>query len=206
MILNNDIISRAAIKQINCHAHRAKNIQLSSVPSPPPRLSELKLKLPESRYLDPRRPPAQSCWQVLQYSTPSPPHPPSRGRGLQQPWCLVYRSRYGNMSYTIKLFSILKNKWLNGICLSAKCFPLCIQGYLFPRVCRSFRSSSLAIVLALSYIASSTYDDNTCPKFVALAWSWCSAKTEESAARCKTSRSIPSIHNVLRSPLLRGAV
>lgn len=100
----------------------------------------------------------------------------------------MYRSRYGNMSYTIKLFSILKNKWLNGICLSAKCFPLCIQGCLFPQVCRSFCSSSLAVVLALSYIASSTYDDNTCPKFVALAWSWWPAKN---GGICSALRNAP---------------
>lgn len=62
---------------------------------------------------------------------------PSKRRGLQQPWCLVYRSRYVNMFYTIKSFLILKNKWMNGICdifFFLKMFPLCIQGFFFLEV------------------------------------------------------------------------
>lgn len=49
IILINDIISRAAIKQINCHARRAKISQLSFVPQ----LSVLKLELPESQSVHP---------------------------------------------------------------------------------------------------------------------------------------------------------
>lgn len=43
MTLNNDIISRAAIKQVNCHAHRAK---ISSYPVSPSFLSESLQVLP----------------------------------------------------------------------------------------------------------------------------------------------------------------
>lgn len=37
--------------------------------------------------------------------------PPKLGGELQEPWCLVYRSRYVNRFYTIKSFLIRKNKW-----------------------------------------------------------------------------------------------
>lgn len=65
---------------------------------------------------------------------------PSKKRGLQQPWCLVYRSRYVNLLYTIKLFLILKNKWMNGICdiLFPQNFPLCRQGFFFLEVFSPF--------------------------------------------------------------------
>lgn len=46
MTLNNDIISRAAIKQINCHAHRAK---ISSYPVSPSFLPESLVVMPIPR-------------------------------------------------------------------------------------------------------------------------------------------------------------
>lgn len=104
-IINNDIISRAAIKQVNCHALRAK---ISNYPLSP-WLSVLMLELPESQLVNLHFPLVQSYWQVCSMGTSS------NWRGLKQPWCLVYRSRYVNMFYTIKLFSILKNKSLKSI-------------------------------------------------------------------------------------------
>lgn len=94
--LNNDIISRAAIKQINCHAHRAK---ISNYPVSPS-------FLPESLLVD-----AFSQRFSLSGWFCSVEMPPPNVEGeLQEPWCLVYRSRYVNRFYTIKSFLILKNK------------------------------------------------------------------------------------------------
>lgn len=107
------IISRAAIKQINCHARRAKNIQSTSIrhlrpPSfpvsllPSPVLSSahfLVLVLGSLSW-------SWSCLPgILQNELPCPF--PSR------PWCFsVYRPLDVEItSYTIKLVSILKNKW-----------------------------------------------------------------------------------------------
>lgn len=116
--LYNDIISRAAIKQINCHAHRAK---ISIYPLFPGSL--LKMELPESQLVDPYLPLVLSAWQVCSMDIP-----PKR-RGLKQPWCLVYRYRYVNKFYTIKSF--LKNKWSESICdISFFLVLLCIQGFL----------------------------------------------------------------------------
>lgn len=56
--LNNDIISRAAIKQINCHAHRAK---ISNYPVSPPH--QLSARKPVGGCLFPV---VQSFWLVLQ--------------------------------------------------------------------------------------------------------------------------------------------
>lgn len=64
IFLSNDIISRAAIKQVNCHARRAK------ISNYPLSLSDLWLKseLLESQREGPRHPlVVESCWQVLQY-------------------------------------------------------------------------------------------------------------------------------------------
>lgn len=148
IILNNDVISRAAIKQINCHAHRAK---ISNYPLSLSSLCWSWNCQKASRWI----PLVQSCWQVCSIDAPRPP-PPKR-RGLKQPWCLVYRSRYVNRFYTIKLF--LKNKWMKSICdiffFSSKWFHCAYGGFLF-----SSKFSVLPFALfnnsffALSYIAS----------------------------------------------------
>lgn len=78
---------------------------------------------------------------------------PSKKRGIQQPWCLVYRSRYVNLLYTIKLFLIHKNKWMNGICDLP---PQKKKFHCAYRVSVSLKFSVLSLlfytmVLALSY-------------------------------------------------------
>lgn len=119
MTLNNDIISRAAIKQINCHAHRAK---ISSYPVYPSFLPESLVVMPI-----PRASVSVSGWFC---SIEMPP--PKLGGELQEPWCLVYRSRYVNRFYTIKSFLIRKNKWRIIWLFSFKCF-LCARRVFFFR-------------------------------------------------------------------------
>lgn len=107
------IISRAAIKQINCHARRAKNIQSTSIRYlyPP----SLPIALPASPFL------SSSHFLVLvlgslSWSWSCPlgilQNEPAR-LFPSRPWCFnVYRPLDMEItSYTIKLVSILKNKW-----------------------------------------------------------------------------------------------
>lgn len=102
IFFNYDLISRTATKQINCHAHRAKNIQ---VPFCLPVLGidstcVMKLHLPEIVWL----PPYKFRWQILNIAALG---------GLKQHWCFVYISRYVNRFYTINLFP--KNKLMKSI-------------------------------------------------------------------------------------------
>ena len=99
---NYDLISRTATKQINCHAHRAKNIQ---VPFCLPVLGidstcVMKLHLPERIWL----PLVSSAGRFLNIAALG---------GLKQHWCFVYISRYVNRFYTINLFP--KNKLMKSI-------------------------------------------------------------------------------------------